>query len=238
MPHLTSRWRSPEIQAQRWYAIEGESGPLPAKNAGPSATKNVAQAAQGRCTGRRVKTNNLMNDEETMVTFTRLSDPDPIIATTLNQWANDPLLIPLIRPNRNKEEFETPVSVTTETLRKRLEHNPIYLIYTDGQLVGEMDYQIDPGHLFKRKTGTAWIGIIIGEASARGKGIGTRAMRYLEEQIRMQGLKRIELGVFEFNKKAIQLYKRLGYREIGRIDDFTYWQGRMWQDIRMEKYLK
>jgi hypothetical protein len=30
----------------------------------------------------------------------------------------------------------------------------------------------------------------------------------------------------------------MGYREIGRIDDFTYWQGKMWQDIRMEKYLQ
>jgi hypothetical protein len=27
----------------------------------------------------------------------------------------------------------------------------------------------------------------------------------------------------------------MGYREFGRIDDFTYWRGRMWQDIRMEK---
>ena len=173
-----------------------------------------------------------------IITFTKLTDPNPKIATALNHWGNDPMLVPLIRPSRNKEDLERQVSETTETLRKRLEHNHIYLIYSDGQLVGEMDYQIDPGHLFRKETGTAWIGINIGEASARGKGIGTQAMLYLEEQIRTQGLKRIELGVFEFNKKAIKLYKSLAYLEIGRIDDFTYWQGRMWQDIRMEKYLK
>ena len=62
-------------------------------------------------------------------------------------------------------------------------------------------------------------------------------MRYLEGQIREQGLKRIELGVFEFNASAIKLYKKMGYQEIGRIDDFTYWHEKMWQDIRMEKYL-
>jgi RimJ/RimL family protein N-acetyltransferase len=114
----------------------------------------------------------------------------------------------------------------------------MYLIYANGQLVGEMNFQIDPDHLFRKEAGTAWIGIIIGEASARGKGVGTQAMQYLEEQIHNKGLKRIELGVFEFNNKAINLYTNLGYKEIGRFDNFTYWQGRMWHDIRMEKYLE
>jgi RimJ/RimL family protein N-acetyltransferase len=63
-------------------------------------------------------------------------------------------------------------------------------------------------------------------------------MKHVEEQIKAQGFQRIELGVFEFNANAIKLYRKLGYQEIGRINDFTFWQGRRWQDIRMEKYLK
>ena len=63
-------------------------------------------------------------------------------------------------------------------------------------------------------------------------------MEYLEAQVRDQGLKRIELGVFEFNSPAIGLYKKMGYKEIGRIKDFTFYQGEMWADIRMEKYLR
>ena len=62
-------------------------------------------------------------------------------------------------------------------------------------------------------------------------------MQYLENEIKSQGLKRIELGVFEFNTNAIKLYQKLGYKEIARIADFTYWQEKMWQDIRMEKYI-
>jgi RimJ/RimL family protein N-acetyltransferase len=100
-----------------------------------------------------------------------------------------------------------------------------------------MDYQIDPKVLYKKVARTAWIGIIIGEKIARGRGIGYLAMKYLEEQIKLQRLKRIELGVFEFNKNAIKLYKKLGYKEIARMNDFTYWQEKMWQDIRMEKYI-
>lgn len=171
------------------------------------------------------------------IIFKKLTIPDPNISETFDQWVNDPTLVPFIRPNRNKKEFEEHVSMTIESIKESLEHHPVYLIYRDGQLVGEMNFQIDPDHLFRKIAGTAWIGIIIGEASARGKGVGTQAMRYLEEQIRNQGLKRIELGVFEFNTRAISLYRNLGYQEIGRIDEFAYWQGRMWSDIRMEKWL-
>lgn len=171
------------------------------------------------------------------LTFTRLTEPDPEIARTLNAWANDPGLAPLIRPHRNQAEVEKGISITTDSLAELLDRHPHFLIYADGQLVGEMNYQVDPEHLFKKETGTAWIGIVIGEPAARGKGIGTRAMQYLEAQIRQQGYKRIELGVFEFNTRAYNLYIKLGFREIGRIADFTYWQGKMWQDIRLEKYL-
>ena len=170
--------------------------------------------------------------------FKQLTTPNPEIATTINRWENDPFLTPLMRPNRNKEELEKQVSVTVESLTRRLESHSIYLIYVDGQLVGEMNFQIDPGHLYKKEAGTAWIGIGIGEASVRGKGVGAKAMQYLEKQIQEQKLARIELGVFEFNTIAIKLYKKMGYQEISRMDDFTYWQGRMWQDIRLEKYLK
>ena len=178
-----------------------------------------------------------MDSEEIQVTFQKLTSPDLTVCNSLQRWENDPALVHLIRPSQNKEELEKHVEVTIELLNERLQYHPIYLIYVDEQLVGEMDYQVDPRHLFKKVTGTAWVGIIIGEEFARGKGVGTQAMQYLEGQIREQGLKRIELGVFEFNANAIKLYKRLGFREFGRIADFTYWQGRMWSDIRMEKYL-
>ena len=91
--------------------------------------------------------------------------------------------------------------------------------------------------LYKKEPGTAWIGITIGEESARGKGLGPLAMQYLEEEIRSAGCKRIELGVFEFNEPAKKLYQKMGYAEIGRIPNFTFWQNKMWTDIRMEKYL-
>ena len=172
------------------------------------------------------------------IQFKKLTIPTPEIANTLNKWENDPSLIPFIRPNATKEALESREAVTQDSLLKRLEYNQIYLIYLDENLIGEVSFQIDPQHLYREVSGSAWIGINIGEASARGKGVGTQTMRFLEEEITERGLKRIELGVFEFNENAIKLYKKMGYKEIGRIENFTYWEGKMWTDIRMEKYLK
>lgn len=68
-------------------------------------------------------------------------------------------------------------------------------------------------------------------------GVGRGAIGTIDSEMRLHGVKRIELGVFEFNENARRLYQKLGYKEIGRIEDFTYWNGKMWQDIRMEKDL-
>lgn len=171
------------------------------------------------------------------INFMPLREPTPEIIEALNRWENDPELIPFIRPNQTQVDLDRRETMTLDDLQKRLQHVHTYLIYLEGQLVGEMNFMVDPGHLYKKEPGTAWIGITIGEASGRGKGIGALAMRFLEEEIRDRGLKRIELGVFEFNARAIHLYQQLGYQEIGRVSDFTFWQDKLWQDIRMEKLL-
>ncbi len=166
-----------------------------------------------------------------------LTKPTAQFVEVLNRWENDKELIPLIRPNKNREELERRETITLEGVRNRLEYQQIFQIFVNHQMIGEMNYMIDPPHLFKKEPGTAWIGITIGEPEGRGKGIGTEAIQFLEEHIYQQGYSRIELGVFEFNTQAQKLYQKLGYEEIGRLEDFTYWQGKMWSDIRMEKYL-
>ncbi|WP_026568315.1 GNAT family N-acetyltransferase [Bacillus sp. UNC41MFS5] len=170
-------------------------------------------------------------------TFIKLKEPTSSIVEVFNRWENDPALIPLTRPNQNQSELDRRENMTLEDLTKRMEDHHIYLIYLDDELIGEMNYVVDPPYMFKKEPGTAWLGITIGESAGRGKGIGYAAIEYLEKQVKKQGLKRIELGVFEFNEQAQKLYQKLGYTEIGRIDNFTYWQGKMWTDIRMEKYL-
>ncbi|SIS49620.1 GNAT family N-acetyltransferase [Salimicrobium flavidum] len=171
------------------------------------------------------------------VSFEKLTEPSQATVDLINRWESDPAIIPLIRPNKNQEELDSRITVTQTGLKKQLEYKQIYLIFLDNQLVGIMDYMVNPDHLFHQIDNTAWLGILIGEREARGKGIGYQAINYIEEEVRRKGLKRIEIGVFEFNEQALKLYRSMGYKEIARIDNFTFWKQRMWADIRLEKYL-
>lgn len=171
------------------------------------------------------------------IRYEKLVEPTAEIAAAMARWENDPDLVPFIRHSASKDDLAKEKVVTIEVVRERLRTREIYLIYWLGQLVGHTSFEVDPERCLRKVTGTAWIGITIGEKSARHRGIGHDAMTNLESEIRLRGLKRIELGVFEFNENARGLYHKLGYKEIGRIEEFTYWKGKMWQDIRMEKEL-
>jgi RimJ/RimL family protein N-acetyltransferase len=170
--------------------------------------------------------------------FIQLTTPTTEIAQAFTKWDNDPVLKPLMHTNKNQKALETPRLVTVDLLNKRLKHCLTYLIVLDDELVGQMNFQTGFKNLYKNEPNTAWIGMGIGQAHARGKGVGTQALAFLENLIKQRGLTRIELGVFPFNKPAIKLYKKSGCQEIGRIENFTYWQGKMWPIIQMEKYLK
>jgi RimJ/RimL family protein N-acetyltransferase len=176
--------------------------------------------------------------EQTLdLSFTSLTEPTTEYMDALTKWENDPVLVPLMRVCKNEQELKKRMQFTLEGVKERLEKGPTWLIRMDGRLIGEMGYQADPEFLHKKESGTAWIGITVGEEIGRGKGIGFLALQHLEEQIKFHGLKRMELGAFEFNTNAIKLYKKLGFMEFARIEDFTYWDGKMWQDIQMEKYV-
>ncbi|WP_353047433.1 GNAT family protein [Exiguobacterium sp. S3] len=159
------------------------------------------------------------------------------IVDTFNCWNNDPEIVHLIRPSRSKEELTAHYEMTVDDLEERLLTHDIFLIYADDHLVGEMNVMYDPPHLYRQEPGTAWLGFVIGESVGRGKGVGTEALRLLEEQLRAKQTPRMELGVFAFNHAAHRLYTKCGYQEIGRIEHFTYWDGQFWSDIRMEKRL-
>lgn len=159
------------------------------------------------------------------------------IVETFNRWNNDPKIVHLIRPARSEAELTAEQRMTVADLTNRLHTHDIFLIYADDKLVGEVNVMYDANHLYVQEPGSAWLGLVIGEASARGKGVGSEALHLLEERLRRQGTPRIELGVFGFNEAAHHLYKKLGYEEIAHIHAFTYWDGRFWPDIRMEKRL-
>lgn len=59
-----------------------------------------------------------------------------------------------------------------------------------------------------------------------GKGYGTEAMRLaVDYAFRQVKLHRLELGVFDFNPRAIRVYEKLGFRLEGTQRDALLWEG-------------
>ncbi|HUG15554.1 MAG TPA: GNAT family protein [Thermomicrobiales bacterium] len=77
--------------------------------------------------------------------------------------------------------------------------------------------------------------ITIGEANARGQGLGTEVTRlmlaYAFEEL---GLESVSLDTVEYNQGARRAYEKAGFREIGRRGRAEAMGGRLWDAILME----
>ncbi len=156
----------------------------------------------------------------------------------LERWWNDKELIELT--TLMKESFvHTKESI--ETLQKQFQNQEqidrFFMIKCNDDYVGYYSIMMDPEHLFVKEEGTSWLGFMIGERSYWGKGIGEESMKHFERESIRRGAKRIELGVFDYNDRAKSFYRKIGFKEIGTIPGFTFYNQQLWDGIRMEKIL-
>jgi len=157
-------------------------------------------------------------------------------------WENDKSIHHLHHVSKNEMELSTH-HTTFDSLVHRAEmasksaHDFYGCLLWDDEPVGILTGAVDPSHLWKKESKSFWPGIVIGESHARGKGAGRQTMLWCEDIAREMGCHRIELGVFEYNTIARRLYVSLGYSELTRIAQFTWWDGKLWSDIRMEKII-
>lgn len=91
------------------------------------------------------------------------------------------------------------------------------------------------------------IGVFIAEKSDRGRGFAKEAINLLLDfSFNYLNLNNIMLGVFEFNKIAIELYEKIGFKEIGRRRKSYFLNGEYFDSVFMdilsdefkEKYIK
>jgi RimJ/RimL family protein N-acetyltransferase len=80
----------------------------------------------------------------------------------------------------------------------------------------------------------AWVGIAIGDSEYRNKGIGTEAMALmLNFAFRTQNLHRVNLCVFDFNKRAIHCYEKSGFKYEGTERECIYKDDHRWDVLNM-----
>lgn len=84
----------------------------------------------------------------------------------------------------------------------------------------------------------ATLGIYIGDENGRGKGYGTEAVKLLVmfcfEELNAH---RVELSVFTDNEKAINCYKRVGFKDCGVRHECSYFGGK-YRDLMYMEILK
>lgn len=85
-------------------------------------------------------------------------------------------------------------------------------------------------HRINWRDGIGEYGIIIGEKKFHGKGYGHEATGMILDYIFQRvGLRRVWLGVHEQHKKAIAIYKKIGFETEGQLRKEIYTDGR-WHD--------
>lgn len=80
----------------------------------------------------------------------------------------------------------------------------------------------------------AFVGLGIGETEYWSKGYGTDVMNVLLRFAFTEiNLRRVSLGVFEYNPRAIRSYKKAGFRHEGRLRGSLNREGRRWDNLFM-----
>lgn len=174
-----------------------------------------------------------MKIEYIPIDFTNMND-----CAILAKWSSDPEINYLITPNFHQKSLTSFSPEYVSRLNLFAKYNKYaFFIVLDNYVIGDINIIDNPDFLYKQDNNSCWLGITIGEKNYRGLGIGKEAMKYIEQYARSLGYKRLELGVFEFNKKAIEFYKKLGYYQIAVVPQFTFYNGKWYDDLRFEKYL-
>ncbi len=133
------------------------------------------------------------------ITLERLRDED---SDALYRWINDREVVELSAAFRpvSRDDHEA-------WLARALNSPGTFAIREDGRLVGSCQLIEDPD-----APGEAELRIRLGEADARGRGVGTQAMRLLlAHGFGSMGLRRVHLQVFASNARAIRSYEKAGF---------------------------
>lgn len=176
-----------------------------------------------------------------MISFRKTNFDDLEDSKILAGWFADPEIRHLIIPVRDKSLIKSPD--TSEIIQAQGRAEGPFCSLVDQMVlwnnlpIGNCTIALDPPHKVTKEVKTAWLGLIIGEKEFRAKGIGKLVVGNLEKEARNLGAKCCEAGTFEFNQSSQKLFLKCEFTEIGRLENFTFWNDRYWDDIRFVKTL-
>src|SRR6478609_6878015 len=139
--------------------------------------------------------------------------------STLNKWRNDKEIIDTLGSVFRYINEETDLNWFENYMRTRT-NNVRLAICTQGNdaLVGVVNLtNID------WQNRNAEFSIMIGEKTSQGKGYGTEATTMMIKHcFENLNLHRLYLHVLDYNTKAIDMYKKVGFKEEGKLKQCIY----------------
>jgi phosphinothricin acetyltransferase len=78
---------------------------------------------------------------------------------------------------------------------------------------------------------------IVLDSAATGTGLGTALLGALVELLRDQGMHRAIAIIALPNDASVAVHRKLGYREVGTLDEVGFKMGRYWSTMIMELHL-
>ena len=147
----------------------------------------------------------------------------------LKEWLMDPVVLRYF-PMHDEREVVDSVRVWMSFMKAKA----AYTMELDGKPVGMAVLYLQTLEKLKHQTLFA----IVIDPNERGKGIGTELYREIEKEAKgKHGVRNLHLEVYDGNP-AENLYKRLGFNEYGRHDNFLKEpSGEYLTKILMEKKL-
>ncbi|MFA6236391.1 MAG: GNAT family protein [Bacteriovorax sp.] len=143
----------------------------------------------------------------------------------LQKLLNSGLILPL-----SYEEEES--FILGAAKNKSTEYNFAIESIDDQKYIGGCGY-----FKYRPKDGTTWIGIAVADETYWGKGFGFDAtkvlIRFLFNEL---NIRKVTLGVFSYNERAIKCYRKLGFEEEGRLKENFFRDGKYHDEIIMSLF--
>lgn len=146
------------------------------------------------------------------------------------RWDNDlEVAVPLGDEAYTPTAFEKSVEQIGETIQRQ-SHVFGIITLSEDLLIGRcMLFNLDTVNQ------SAYLGIVIGEKEYWDQGFGQEATRLLlDYAFNLLNLNNIMLGTFAFNERAIQAYRKVGFKEIGRRREARLIAGRKFDVVFMD----
>lgn len=142
------------------------------------------------------------------------------------RWLNDPEVNKFLatRELTLKAEKEKLKKITKETPQQH------FAIETKGGItIGGAELSVK-----NKRARRAELGLHIGDKNYWGQGLGKEVMNLLLQYgFKKLKLHRIELDVYEYNKRAIALYKKLGFKKEGVRREHNFYNGKFYSTYHM-----